>query len=63
MNDDSRNYLEEAIRILKGESILQPEPAHLAGLNESRLYWRTAALGKLARVAHDARRPEIARAS
>ncbi len=63
MNDLERNYLEEAIRILKGESILQPEPAHLAALNESRIYWRTAALGKLARVAHDSRRPEIARAS
>jgi hypothetical protein len=44
MNDE-RNYLDEAIRILKGESLLQPEVAHLRALNESRLYWRAAALG------------------
>jgi hypothetical protein len=46
VNATERNYLEEAIRILKGESLLLPEPAHLIALNESRVYWRTAALAK-----------------
>lgn len=38
-----RNYLDEAIRILKGESLLLPQVEHLQALNESRVFWRDSA--------------------
>ena len=44
MITDDRNFLEEAIAIVKGESLLRPEPEHLEALNDSRRYWRNAAL-------------------
>lgn len=42
---EPRNYLEEAVRIARGESMLLPQIEHLRALNESRVYWRTVALG------------------
>jgi hypothetical protein len=55
--NEPRNYLDEALRIIKGTSLLQPQVEHLIALNESRVYWRTSSLGHFSRVA-----PEPSRA-
>jgi hypothetical protein len=59
MNPDDRNYLEEALRILRGQSLLQPQVEHLQALNESRIYWRTSSLGHHARVVPEPARPAL----
>ena len=41
---EPRNFLEEAHRIARGESMLRPEPEHLRALIDSRDFWRDAAL-------------------
>ncbi len=54
-----RNFLEEAIHIVKGESLLLPTPEHLQALNDSRRYWRDAALAQKPVVIDD--EPKAAR--
>ncbi len=57
MNDD-RDYLEEALRIVRGDSLLLPQVEHLQALNDSRVYWRTAVLDKRAKVEAERERHE-----
>jgi hypothetical protein len=35
----SRNYLKEAVRIARGETLMVPEREHLQALHESRVLW------------------------
>jgi hypothetical protein len=43
MSEPDRDFLEEARRILRGDSLLQPQIEHLRALNDSRTFWRQAA--------------------
>lgn len=56
MNDEPRNFLDEAIRIIKGQSMLLPQIEHLQALNDSRIYWRAAFLGQQGRTTDTQRR-------
>lgn len=56
-----RNFLDEAIRILKGESLLLPQVEHLQALNESRVFWRTSALGHQSKLPRAPQLPQAER--
>ena len=59
-HDYQRNFLEEALLILRGDSMRLPELQHLIAINESRVYWRTRVLDS---IKERATTPEQRRAS
>ena len=44
LTPQERLDLDEAIAIARGGSLLLPEPRHCRALNDSRIYWREAAM-------------------